>query len=102
MSPPKTCITPRCPGLTTRTRCPRCESIYQAERNARPGRQAYKDPIYRSIPRVGECEVCGTTEDITLDHILPLSKGGTNDLDNLRYLCRAHNSSKHNKEMEKE
>ncbi len=33
-------------------------------------------------------------EDLTIDHIAPLSKGGTDDLDNLRFLCRSHNSKK--------
>jgi hypothetical protein len=37
---------------------------------------------------------CGLQEDLTIDHIVPLSKGGSDDLSNLRLLCRKHNSKK--------
>ena len=47
------------------------------------------------VTRDGEkCALCGSLYDLTIDHVLPLSKGGTNDLDNLRILCRFHNSQK--------
>lgn len=102
MSPlPKPCIIPDCPNLTLQgSKCAIHEREYQHERNKRPGRALYRDPTYRAIPRVGQCEVCGTTEDITIDHIIAITNGGTNDPSNLRYLCRKHNSSKHNKETE--
>lgn len=44
-----------------------------------------------------ECAICGTRDDLTIDHIVPLSKGGGDDLDNLRLLCRKHNSQKGDK-----
>lgn len=40
------------------------------------------------------CARCGAIEELTIDHILPLSKGGTDDLANLRILCKKHNSKK--------
>lgn len=40
---------------------------------------------------------CNSTEDITVDHITPLSRGGTDDLSNLQFLCRRHNSAKNDK-----
>ncbi len=40
---------------------------------------------------------CNVMEELTVDHIIPLSKGGTDNLDNLRFLCRSHNSSKGDK-----
>ncbi len=40
------------------------------------------------------CQECGKSEDLTIDHIVPLSKGGIDDLDNLRWLCRKCNSRK--------
>ena len=40
---------------------------------------------------------CKVTADLTIDHIVALSKGGTDDLANLRFLCRSHNSAKGDK-----
>lgn len=41
-----------------------------------------------------QCRVCNTSVNLTLDHITPVSLGGTNELENLAILCRSHNSSK--------
>ncbi len=40
-----------------------------------------------------KCLACGSSE-ITVDHVVPLSKGGTNCIDNLQPLCSSCNSSK--------
>lgn len=48
----------------------------------------------------GKCALCGTDEHIAIDHILPLSKGGTNTEDNVQPLCRSCNASKGNRTME--
>lgn len=41
-----------------------------------------------------ECLKCGTKEALTIDHIVPLSKGGDNEASNLQTLCHRCNSSK--------
>jgi hypothetical protein len=40
------------------------------------------------------CNICGTSENLTVDHIVPVLKGGGNELDNLQTLCGSCNSSK--------
>ena len=51
-------------------------------------------PTYVPLERWRCCACCGSTEDITIDHIIPLSKGGDDELNNLRLLCRSCNSRK--------
>lgn len=43
------------------------------------------------------CANCGTRDDIVIDHIDPLSKGGANIRGNIQPLCRACNTSKSDK-----
>lgn len=40
---------------------------------------------------------CRATSDLTIDHVVAVSKGGSDDLPNLRLLCRSHNSVKGDK-----
>jgi len=41
-----------------------------------------------------KCLCCGSDEYISLDHIIPISKGGKNKVDNLQPLCKYCNSKK--------
>lgn len=40
------------------------------------------------------CSYCGSTYDLTIDHIIPVAKGGTSNIENLRTLCSYCNTSK--------
>ncbi|KKN65126.1 hypothetical protein LCGC14_0485140 [marine sediment metagenome] len=46
------------------------------------------------------CQLCGWMQDLTIDHKLPISKGGSNDLSNLWTLCRSCNSRKKDRVLE--
>ena len=72
-----------------------------------PRRLAYRDSWDRMEPTLKRylttqvlardgfaCRHCHTADNLTVDHITPLIKGGTNDLDNLQTLCRSCNSRK--------
>lgn len=53
----------------------------------------------RILERDGRrCVRCGSGEDLAIDHVIPRSKGGTSDDDNLQTLCRRCNSSKGNRD----
>lgn len=50
--------------------------------------------IDSGTPYVCAASGCRETTDLTIDHVVPLSRGGTDELSNLRFLCRKHNSAK--------
>jgi 5-methylcytosine-specific restriction endonuclease McrA len=84
----------------------------QAARHRRFHKQTWTDPseigtIYPHFPyvqwgvmleRAGHtCSHCGKTGNMTIDHIIPLSKGGGYNIENLQPLCKSCNSSKLNR-----
>ncbi len=47
-----------------------------------------------------QCQSCGKTKletELTIDHIMPLARGGSNDISNLHTLCRTCNQKKTDK-----
>lgn len=47
------------------------------------------------------CAVCGTSENLELDHKINVKSGGTNELTNLQWLCTGHHKQKTQKEATK-
>jgi len=42
----------------------------------------------------GKCLQCGSTENIEADHVVPITKGGSNSIENIQPLCRRCNRKK--------
>ena len=60
-----------------------------------------KDVLYQQ--QNGSCGGCGDhmrQRNLTIDHIVPRSKGGSDDIENLQLLCQACNSMKGNRTQE--
>jgi len=75
-----------------RTAKPAPEVEPQECRDAKPARELSRYipvPVRRAIWRrdQGKCTACGSIDRPQYDHITPVARGGTNDLQNLRLLC---------------
>ncbi len=46
------------------------------------------------------CLRCGEQKPLTVDHVIPISKGGPNDISNLQPLCGSCNSTKRDKTID--
>lgn len=71
---------------------------YKAQRLRAPGRHTGQQ--FEEMCRYygGKCLHCGRADiPLTADHIIPLSRGGTNDIGNIQPLCLPCNSSKGNR-----
>lgn len=90
------------------TRCLECQSKMdaisprvRANANARGYDSGWRKIRLQILDRDGwSCGYCGNyliASDATVDHILPLDRGGTNDPNNLIACCRRCNSRKRNK-----
>lgn len=56
-----------------------------------------KDPLwYHDIILTG-CKFCGATEELSLDHKIPICRGGSFEKENLQCLCKSCNSKKGSK-----
>ncbi|THA41826.1 hypothetical protein E6W17_02760 [Streptomyces sp. A1547] len=63
-----------------------------------PGRYDYQWQKVRAeaVRLQPYCSFCGTSNDLTGDHLLPLKEGGSNTVDNVRVLCRQCNTRREN------
>jgi hypothetical protein len=69
-----------------------------AETETNPFRRIPTEVKTRVLARDGHCCVmCGSSDGIHFDHIIPVSKGGDNTEDNIQILCKECNLRKYNK-----
>lgn len=64
---------------------------------------SYTGPEWKALVESygGRCLCCGRTDvRLTVDHIVPISKGGSSDIGNIQCLCVQCNSSKGNKTID--
>ena len=101
----KPCGYPCCPALTDRQYCPEHQKLVSSHYNryerdpASKKRYGYQWQKIRALflavhPLCAECLVRGSaTPASEVHHILPLSRGGTNDEANLAALCKPCHSA---------
>jgi 5-methylcytosine-specific restriction endonuclease McrA len=64
------------------------------ERNA-PGRWTVQEWVDLCATYGNKCLRCGSSESLSPDHVVPLCKGGSNDITNIQPLCVQCNLRKH-------
>lgn len=87
----------------------------RAKHNATANRRYWRDPDYYRIKALGRmhgaepdllrqirerdkvCQHCRIADNLTFDHIIPVSKGGKATLENLQILCNPCNAKKGNR-----
>ena len=95
----KPCL--NCGELSNKARCHKCSiRVARLREQARPTRsERGYDAEWRRLSKLLRslqpfCSICKTTKDLTVDHIVPLSAGGSTVISNLQVLCRKCNSRK--------
>lgn len=70
--------------------------ISQSDSSSQAGRQPIPGDVQIFVWQRdgGRCTKCGSQENLEFDHIIPLSKGGSNTARNLQLLCEKCNRSK--------
>ena len=73
----------------------RLRDLMALRKSERTGAKAMFDPSDVRDAYGGRCWACGSAERIGMDHIVPLTRGGSNCAFNLRVLCGPCNARKH-------
>jgi 5-methylcytosine-specific restriction protein A len=75
------------------SRCSRCARRRRGTTSQRGYGAAHQRRARRAIALEPWCSTCGSTRDVTADHVIPLAHGG-DPLGPLRVLCRSCNSQR--------
>ena len=96
----------RCGSVTGKTGCSIKHHSFLATHSKDGTRRKYKQcgRDCRSMQHLlcklqdnDKCALCGSIENLTVDHIRPRSGGGTDEISNLRVLCRKCNRNEYHK-----
>lgn len=89
IAPPTRCSAPECYELTTEGRCEQHQRKAWANRSKAWGAgSTRKWRAFRDAHIASACRWCGKESDLQLDHIIPLSLGGSKwDPANVQTLC---------------
>lgn len=70
--------------------------LYNNLKKAKARKRSISENIKSQILHLDNntCLLCGKNENLSVDHILPIHSGGTNDISNLQTLCKTCNSLK--------
>lgn len=78
--------------------CDGCDRSCDNLRKVSPSRGIFGRVKQKVFNRYGDkCIKCGSSKRMTIDHIIPISKGGTNDESNLQPMCFDCNTEKGNR-----
>lgn len=77
-------------------------NAYSAKNRAKYRLRMYANLFLRdlrknNILQIECCKICNTNKYLQLDHIIPISKGGKNCIDNIQVLCNKCNRLKSDK-----
>lgn len=92
------------PGISERTAIELKKQLEAAGARVRIEEEAVhvgpREPVPQQVRREvwrrdqGRCVVCGSQERLEFDHIIPVSRGGSNTVRNIELRCEYHNRSK--------
>jgi hypothetical protein len=67
---------------------------YQARKRGARGTHTYTEWVTLCQRYDSRCVCCGEQKPLTEDHVIPISRGGSDDIDNIQPLCVVCNSRK--------
>lgn len=95
-----------CRSLVAKGRCPKCQRELDRKQNRDRGTANERgyNYSYQQVRKLvladGICHICGEPGADTVDHLVPVSMGGTNELENLAPAHAYCNSSRGNKDVD--
>lgn len=77
-----------------------CDRAVKIRKTFRARRSSLPIAIRREVLAGGACKACGSTERLEVDHIIPVSREGTDEVENLQPLCYDCNRAKSDQTMD--